>query len=83
MIAEKPMLREQKLSNGLPVYTVVIHKNEDGVGYWATCTMPNGGANTMGDTIREVQINMFESMDLYLEDCPDVTDYVLNFVYNE
>jgi len=68
----------------MPTYTVTIHPNEEGVGYWATCKLPNGGANTSGDTLREVQSNMFEAMDLYLEDYPHITDYFLNFeVINE
>ena len=83
LTVEAPLRQEQKTGSGLPVYTVVIRRNEDGAGYWATCPMPNGGANTIGDTIREVQANMFESMDLFLEDCPDAKDYILSFVYNE
>ena len=84
MEAEKPLLHEQKLSNGLPVYTVVIHKNEDGMGYWAVCEMPNGGASTIGDTIHETQKNMYESMLLFLEDdYPDVKDFFLTFVLSD
>ena len=65
----------------MTVYTVIIHKDEDGSGYWATCDMPNGGANTMGDTIHETQRNMYDSMALFLkDDSPDVTDFSLNFV---
>ena len=81
LVMERPPLNEFKIGTLPSVYTVFIHKNEDDSGYWATCPMPNGGANTMGDTIREVQTNMFESMDLFLEDSPDISDYVLNFVF--
>lgn len=64
-----------------PVYRVVIHPNEDGVGYWAECPMDNGGAATDGDTIMETQANMFESVALYLkDDYPDITDFFLDFV---
>ena len=65
----------------IPVFTVTIHPATDVGGYWAECTMPNGGCNTQGDTLRETQINMYEAMDLCLEDdYPDVTEYVLWFV---
>ena len=84
MVAERPLLQEQKLNNGLPVFTVVIHKNEDGVGYWAICEMPNGGASTIGDTIHETQKNMYESMSLFLEDdYPDIKDFSLAFVMGD
>ena len=63
----------------LPIYTVTIHKNEDGIGYWAKCYVNDDCAFTDGDTIRELQINMFESMDLCLEDYPYITDYILQF----
>ena len=67
--------------NALPVYTVVIHKNEDGKGYWAKCQMSNGCCFTDGDTVKETQENIYESVSLYLEDdYPDITDYLLNFV---
>ena len=65
----------------VPVYTVTVHKNEDGDGYWAKCPMNNGCCFTDGDTIKETQKNMYESISLYLEDdCPDTTDFLLNFV---
>jgi len=63
----------------MPTYTVIIHPDNENGGYWATCELPNGGANTMGDTLKDVQANMFEAMDLYLEDCPDIKDYLLHF----
>lgn len=68
----------------MPTYTVTIYPDNENGGYWATCKLPNGGANTSGETLREVQSNMFEAMDLYLEDFPQITDYFLNFeVSNE
>lgn len=68
----------------MPIYTVIIHKDEDGDGYWATCDMPNGGANSMGDTVYETQRNMYESMALFLkDDYPEVVDFSLNFVINK
>ena len=62
------------------IYKVVIHAAEKG-GYWAECLMPNGGSTTDGDTIQETQKNMFEAMELYLEDYPEVTEYFLAFEY--
>jgi predicted RNase H-like HicB family nuclease len=61
-----------------PVYIVIIHPAEEG-GYWAKCDMPNGGCTTQGDTIQETQENMFESIALFLEDYPDITNYFLTF----
>ena len=66
-------------TTAIPIYTVLIHHDNENGGYWATCEMPNGGANTIGGTIREVQVNMFEAMDLCLEDYPDIKDYILHF----
>ena len=58
---------------------VVIHRAEDTNGYWAeSITIP--GAFTQGDTIKETERNMFESVELLLEDdYPNITDYTLNF----
>ena len=68
----------------VPIYTVVIHKNENGSGFWAVCDMPNGGASTMGDTVRETQRNMYESMALFLkDDYPEIKDFSLNFVISK
>ena len=62
------------------IYKVIIHPADKG-GYWAECPMPNGGCTTGGDTLQETQKNMFEAMDLYLEDYPEITEYFLNFEY--
>ena len=61
------------------IFNVIIHPAEDVGGYWATCRMQDGGVNTIGDTIQEVESNMFEAMDLYLEDYPEISEYSLNF----
>ena len=67
----------------MPIYTVIIHRNEDGNGYWGICDMPDGSATTLGDTIHETQRNMFESMALFLEDdYPDIKDFALDFIIN-
>ena len=64
-----------------PTYTVVIYENEDSIGYWAKCPMDNGCCYTDGDTIKETQENMYESVSLYLEDdYPNVSDFALSFV---
>jgi len=62
------------------IYKVIIHPASEG-GYWAECSMPNGGCTTDGNTLQETQKNMFEAMDLYLEDYPEVAEYFLNFEY--
>ena len=59
-------------------YKVIIHPAEEG-GYWATCAMPNGGCTTQGETLKEIQQNMIEAVDFYLEDYPDIIDYYLDF----
>ena len=61
------------------VFTVVIRPAEDVGGYYAICNMPNGGCTTQGETIQETQKNMFESIDLYLEDYPEISNYYLDF----
>ena len=61
-------------------FKVIIRPCTDGVtGYWATCHMPDGGVNTDGETIQEVESNMFEAMELYLEDHPEIIEYSLDF----
>lgn len=66
----------------VPVYTVIIQRDESG--FWGVCDMPNGGANSMGNTIYETQRNMYESMALFLkDDYPEVSDFSLNFVISK
>ncbi|MCL2170559.1 MAG: type II toxin-antitoxin system HicB family antitoxin [Defluviitaleaceae bacterium] len=67
------------LAYAYETYKVDIWKNEAGDGYWASCDMPNGGANTVGDTIQEVCANMYEAMELYLEDYPQINNFLLTF----
>jgi predicted RNase H-like HicB family nuclease len=48
-------------------YTVVIHPEEDGQGYWAEVpALP--GCNTLGDTIEEVLTNARDAIRLCIED---------------
>ena len=58
---------------------VVIRPAEDVGGYWAkSITIP--GAFTQGDTIHETERNMYESMELFLEDdYQEITDFTLEF----
>ena len=62
----------------ITVYKVAIYPSEKG-GYWATCDMHDGGVNTTGDTLHEIQSNMLEAMGLWFEDYPDGADYILDF----
>jgi len=61
------------------IFNVVIYPSKDVGGYWAKCDMPDGGCTTQGETLQETQKNMFESIDLYLEDHPEVAEYFLKF----
>ena len=58
---------------------VIIYPAEDVGGYWAkSVTIP--GAFTQGDTIQETEKNMYESVDLLLEDdYPEIINYTLEF----
>jgi hypothetical protein len=64
-----------------PVYRVVIHPSKDTGGYWAECAINEKcGAFTIGDTIKETQVNMYESVTLMLDgDYPDIADFSLEF----
>ncbi len=47
-------------------YKVVIQKNEEGDGYWASCPdLP--GCNAIGETFLEVKQNIHEAITGYLE----------------
>jgi predicted RNase H-like HicB family nuclease len=52
---------------------------EDVGGYWAkSVTIP--GAFTQGATVRETERNMYEAVELMLEDdYPEITDFTLEF----
>jgi len=58
---------------------VVVRPAEDVGGYWAkSTTIP--GAFTQGSTIQETEKNMYESVELLLEDdYPNITDFALEF----
>lgn len=60
-------------------YTVVIRPCVDAEGYWAECPMENGGCVTQAATLHEIQKNMLEAVELYLEDYPEITNYYLAF----
>jgi len=60
-------------------YTITIHPCVDTTGYRAICDMPNGGCVAQGETLQEVQRNMLEAMELYMEDYPNSPEYYLNF----
>jgi len=67
----------ENISNAIPIYGVIINTAEEG-GYWAKCPqLP--GCFTQGETLRETQTNMYEAIDLYLEDTPYDANYVLSF----
>ena len=58
---------------------VVIYPAADVGGYWAESPTIRG-AFTMGDTVRETEVNMYEAIDLMLEDAyPEITDYTVEF----
>ena len=62
------------------IFTVIIRPCDEKIGgYYAICDMPNGGCTTQGETMQETQKNIFESIQLYLEDYPEISDYYLNF----
>ncbi|MDR0292706.1 MAG: type II toxin-antitoxin system HicB family antitoxin [Oscillospiraceae bacterium] len=83
MLTSKARKREHTIAtrggNMVPVYHVVVRPCEDTDGYWAECLMENGGCTTQGETLQETQKNMFESVALYLEDFPAVSNYTLEF----
>jgi len=69
----------------VPVFQAVIHPSKDTGGFWGECHVnENGGAFTIGRTVKETQSNMYESVTLYLkDDYPDITDYSLEFSMGE
>jgi predicted RNase H-like HicB family nuclease len=70
---------ETRADNASVVYDVVIHPCEDVPGYWAECvSLP--GCFTDGDTIRETERNMYESVGLFLRDGSlAISDFSLKF----
>jgi predicted RNase H-like HicB family nuclease len=63
-----------------PTYNVAIYADPDVGGYWAQCTSL-GGCFTQGETIKETELNMFEAVDLFLDDGSgsEIPDYFLAF----
>ena len=64
-------------------FHVEIYPCEDTHGYWAECvSLP--GCFTDGNTIQETQVNMFEAVNLFLQDdYSDVKDYCLHFTVKD
>jgi predicted RNase H-like HicB family nuclease len=64
----------------IKTFNIIIHKSEEEKGYWAEC-LELSGCFTQGDTLRETELNMYEAIDLFLEDCADLKydDYSLEF----
>jgi len=68
----------------LPTFHVIIRPCEDVGGYWASCDMPNGGVNTDGDTVKEVERTMFDLVSDWLEnDYPEINEYFITFELQE
>jgi predicted RNase H-like HicB family nuclease len=57
-------------------YNVVIHAAEEG-GYWAECPQLEG-CFTQGETVRQTERNMYEAVELFLEDETEI-DFNLLF----
>ena len=58
-------------------YNVIIKPSEHG-GFYAVCNTDNGGFNAVGESLREVQRNIFEALELYLDDNNSI-DYLLHY----
>ena len=70
---------KNKSTGNVTVFTVIIHPAPDVSGYWAECPELQG-CNTDGATLREIGVNMYEAVDLCLEDHPEpICDYILAF----
>ena len=80
MPTTKQTVREYAHAGGsvaLKVFSVAVHPCEEG-GYWAE--IPEiGYCNTQGETIAEVEANMFEAISLCIEDLPEIGEYTLEF----
>ena len=59
------------------VYTVIIHPCTETSGYWAKCDLPDGGCTVQAETLHEIQKNMLEAIELYLDD--SASNYFLDF----
>ena len=61
------------------IFRVVVYLCDVTDSYWAECTELQG-CNTSGATLREIALNMYEAVDLCLEDQKTpVCDYILVF----
>ena len=60
-------------------FVVEINYCEEIDGYSAKCDMPGGGCIAQGNTLQEVQKQMIEAVDFFLDDYPDVKNYYLFF----
>ena len=58
-------------------FTVIVRPCTDTTGYFAICDMPGGGCTAQGETMQEIQKNIIEAVDFYLEDYPEIFDYYL------
>ena len=65
--------------SNIQTFLAVVSPCADSPGYWARCDAFDGGCTVQGITMRETQSRMLEAMAFYLEDYPDVVDYVLLF----
>ena len=63
--------------SSISTYKVIISPSEYG-GFYAICNTDNGGFNAVGETLREVQRNIFEALELYLDDDSSI-DYLLHY----
>ena len=61
----------------LKAFTVTVRPCTDTNGYWAVCDMPDGGCTAQGETVHEIQKNIIEAVNFYLEDYPEISDYYL------
>ena len=59
------------------VYTVIIQPCTDTDGYWAKCDLPGGGCTVQAETLHEIQKNMLEAIELYLDSAD--SNYFLDF----
>ncbi|MDR1100770.1 MAG: type II toxin-antitoxin system HicB family antitoxin [Clostridiales bacterium] len=71
-------VKTQTKDINIPIFRILIHPCEEG-GYWAECPEIQG-CLTEGKTLKEIEVNMFEAVDVSLPDIfPDVADYTLEF----
>jgi len=70
--SSKTAYNNVKSDTVLKTFNIVICKDKESDGYWATC-LELHGCNTQGDTIEEIVENMKnEAIPLCLEDCHEI-----------